>query len=480
MTGPDTRGRTTFPAPFLNVLVNTLFVSVIDFTVFFAITFFVYLETQSVFATAIIAGLYLVTTASTGIWFGGIVDHHRKKAVMQVSTAASAVLYAAALVIERTAAPGAFTDPGSVRLWVFVVLLMCGVIAGNLRGIAMPTLVTILVDEDRRDRANGLVGSAQGVSFLVTSVISGVLVAWGGMFAVLVVALAINLAAMVHLAAVRVPEPQVVRAEGAAGRTDLRGTYRMVRRTPGLLALVLFSTFNNFLGGAFMALMDAYGLSMMSVRAWGFLWGVLSTGLIIGGLLIARIGLGSNPVRTLLATNLVLWLVTAVFPLQPSVWMLAIGMYVFMLLVPFVEASEQTVLQRVVPLERQGRVFGFAQSVEQSASPLTAFLIGPIAQFVFIPFMTTGSGVDWIGGWFGTGPARGMALVFILVAIIGLVVTGWALRSRFYGLLSRQYREAPPPEEASAVEGVPPAPTVPALTVPPSPDAPPGGGPALR
>ena len=46
-----------------------------------------------------------------------------------------------------------------------------------------------------------------------------------------------------------------------------------------------------------------------------------------------------------------------------------------MVLMPFAEAAEQTVLQRVVPYERQGRVFGFAQSVEQSAAPLTAFLM---------------------------------------------------------------------------------------------------------
>ena len=57
-------------------------------------------------------------------------------------------------------------------------------------------------------------------------------------------------------------------------------------------------------------------------------------------------------------------------------------------------------------------MFGFAQSVELAASPLTAFLIGPLTQFVVIPFMTDGVGAQTIGGWFGTGPARGMALVF--------------------------------------------------------------------
>lgn len=52
----------------------------------------------------------------------------------------------------------------------------------------------------------------------------------------------------------------------------------------------------------------------------------------------------------------------------------------------------------------------FAQSIEQAASPLTAFMIGPIAQFIFIPFMTTGAGVDLLGTWFGVGADRGIAL----------------------------------------------------------------------
>jgi DHA3 family multidrug efflux protein-like MFS transporter len=449
-SGGESTARAGFPGTFIHVLVNTLFVSVIDFTVWFAITFYVYLETRSVFATSMIAGLYLVMTAATGIWFGSLVDHHKKKTMMLISTLVSLVLYAVAFAIERTAAPGAFTDAGSFRLWAFVVVLMLGVVAGNIRNIALPTLVTILISEDRRDRANGLVGSASGVSFLVTSVLSGLLVAAGGMFYVLLLGLGINLIAIAHLAAVRVPEHGIQRVAGAPGKVDLRGTFRLVRRVPGLFALILFSTLNNFLGGAFMALLDAYGLSLMSVRAWGFLWGVLSTGLIIGGLVIAKTGLGRNPLRSLLLSNVAMWTITIIFPLHASWIMLAAGMYIYMLLIPFVEAAEQTILQKVVPYERQGRVFGFAQSVEQSASPLTAFLIGPIAQFIFIPFMTTGAGVGLVGAWFGTGPDRGIALVFVLTGLIGLIVSIIALRSRYYRLLSDRYQLATTTETAAA------------------------------
>ena len=120
------------------------------------------------------------------------------------------------------------------------------------------------------------------------------------------------------------------------------------------MPLIAFSCFNNFLGGTFMALMDAYGLSLVSVQAWGLLWGVLSTGVIVGGLLVARIGLGSNPVRTILLVNVVTWTATALFPLRSSILLLSVAMMVFMLLMPFAEAAEQTVLQRVVPVRAAG------------------------------------------------------------------------------------------------------------------------------
>src|SRR3954451_23223247 len=107
-------------------------------------------------------------------------------------------------------------------------------------------------------------------------------------------------------------------------------------------------------------------------------------------------------------------------------------MMVFMLLVPYAEASEQTILQRVVPYERQGRVFGFAQSVEQAASPLTAFLLAPVTELVVVPFMTDGAGARAIGGWFGTGADRAIALVFVVTGLLGLVGTAIALVSRPY------------------------------------------------
>jgi len=433
---------------FHQILANNLIANITNFTVWFAITFWVFLETQSVFATGLIAGIYLVLTGSLGIWFGSLVDHHRKKRVMLASSAVSFVFYTIGLAIALAVPDAELTRIAGAPLWLFILIVMAGMIAGNLRAIALPTIVTMLVPEDRRDKANGLVGMVTGIGFLTTSAISGFLVAWGGMIATLLLALVFTLLVFAHLLFVKFDETLPNASEDAPKKIDLRGTIKVIAGIPGLFALIVFAAFNNFLGGVFMALMDAYGLSLMSVENWGLLWAFVSTAFILSGLLISRTGLGKNPLRTLMIVNLIVWAVSAVFTLQSSIPLLAAGCFIWLFLGPYAEAAEQTTLQKVVPFERQGRVFGFAQSVEQAASPLTAFLIAPLAQFVFIPFMTDGAGAEAIGSWYGAGPERGIALVFSLAGVLGVLLTIWAFNSKYYRQLSTAYAEAPAPISA--------------------------------
>jgi MFS transporter, DHA3 family, multidrug efflux protein len=426
---------------FYHILGNATAAALINFTMWFALTFFVYLQTKSVAVTGMIAGLYAALTAISGIWFGSLVDHHKKKTVMLASSIASLTLYIICFVLYQYAPDGAFAEPTSILLWAFICTLMLGVIVGNIRSISLMTSVTMLIPEDRRDKANGLVGTATGASFMVTSVISGLLVALSGMFHALLFAIIGTLVIIIHVLWLRIPEHGI--AHGAEQASiDFKGTLKVVLAIPGLWALIIFTTFNNFLGGIFMALMDAYGLALVSVQTWGFLWGFLSIGIIVGGSIVAKKGLGKNPLHTLLLCNIIAWIICSVFTLHASIVWLTVGMFVWMCLTPAMEAAEQTILQKVVPAERQGRVFGFAQSIEQAASPITAFLIGPLTQLVFIPFMTDGKGAELIGSWFGTGADRGIALVFTLTGIIGLIVTCVALGSRYYRQLSAQYQQS--------------------------------------
>lgn len=426
--------------PFRHILANSLIQNVTNYTVWFALVFWAFLETRSVFVTGMVGGFYMVMTAGLAMWLGSLVDHYRKRSVMLASSAVSFGLYGLALAAHALIPAEAMARVAGAELWLFIVLVMLGVLGGNIRMIALPTLVTALIPEEGRDKANGLVGMVNGIGMVMTSAVSGFLVASGGMAGTLVFGLVLTAAAFVHLSAVRVEEPAPADAtEPTRREIDLRGTIRVVAGVPGLFALILFTSFNNLLGGVFMALLDAYGLSLMEVQQWGLLWAIVSCGFVLSGFVISKTGLGRNPLKTLLVVNMIVWAVAAVFTLRSSVLLLGVGCFVWLFLYPFAEAAEQTTLQKVVPFARQGRVFGFAQSVEQAAAPLTAFLIGPLTQFLVIPFMTDGAGAAAIGHWYGSGPERGMALVFSAAGILGVVAAVAAARSRPYRLLSEVY-----------------------------------------
>lgn len=425
---------------FYQLLGNSLIAGVTNNFVWFALTFWLYLETKSVLATSYLAGIYLVATAVTGFWFGSIVDHNKKKVAMLSSSFITLALFLAGLIFYMVTPQSAFQDVQSMQLWILVVLLMSGVIVGNIRNIAVPTTVSILVPEDNRDKANGLVGSMMGIAFSITSFASGLVLGYWGMGAALYLAVGFTILAIIHLVLLSIPEKEIVHLDQKQ-KIDIKGTFKVIQGIPGLFALILFATINNFLGGVFMSLMDAYGLSLVNVQTWGILWGFLSLGFIVGGIIISKVGLGKNPLRTLFLANMAMWTVSMIFTLQPWIALLSAGMFTWITLVPFAEAAEQTIIQKVVPHERQGRVFGFGQSVEQMASPLTAFFIGPIAQYFFIPFMTNGAGVDLIGDWYGVGQGRGIALVFSATGLIGLIITIIAMKSKQYKQLSKAYLE---------------------------------------
>ncbi|MET0860176.1 MAG: MFS transporter [Microbacterium sp.] len=428
---------------FYQVLANTAVANVTSSFLWWALTFWAYLETKSVLATAIIGGSYMLFVAVFGVVFGVIVDRTKKKAVMVLSSAITLIAYLLAGALYLAFPESVLVNWGGPWFWVFAGIILIGGVVENMRNIALSTTVTLLVPGDRRDRANGLVGAVQGIAFMVTSVFSGLSIGLLGMGWTIIIAIFATGLALTHLLFVPIPERGVAHVEGAPKGFGFRGVIPAVLAVPGLLALILFSTFNNLVGGVFMALMDPYGLTLFSVEMWGIVLGITSFGFIIGGGLVAKFGLGKNPVRTMLLVNIGIAVLGMTFAIRELWWIYALGILIFMCLMPIAEAAEQTIVQRVVPFEKQGRVFGFAASIESAAAPVSAFLIGPIAQFWLIPYMNSPAGQDTFGWLLGPGEARGIALAFVAASLVLLVVVLLAFVSKPYRRLSAAYASAP-------------------------------------
>lgn len=447
MTEKTTAGRT-----FILVLVNTAVANVTTSFLWFALTFWVYLETRSVLATGIIGGAYMLLVAIFGMVFGTIVDRHRKHQAMIFASLTTLVAFGIAGTLYLLFPEDVLLDLGGPWFWLFAGIILFGGVIENMRNIALATTVTLLVPEERHANANGLVGTVGGLAFMVTSVFSGLSIGLLGMGWTLLIAIVFTAIVLVHLLTLSIPEEKP-QPEERAPLVDVRGAVSAIRLVPGLFALIIFATFNNLIGGVYMALMDPYGLELFAVEWWGIVLGISSTGFIIGGLLIAKFGLGTNPIKTMLVLVMLMGALGSLFTIRESWLLYAVGIWLYMVLIPAVEASEQTVIQKVVPFRTQGRVFGFAQAFEAGAAPITAFLIAPIAEFIIIPYMRTDTGERTWSWLLGTGEARGIALVFFAAGVIMIIVAALAFLTKSYGKISATYAQnkdsVPTPDEAS-------------------------------
>lgn len=148
----------------------------------------------------------MLLVAVVSIPFGGVVDRHHKHRVMIASSLVTLTAYALAGGLFLLVDTRSLVDWTGPWFWVFTLLVLAGGVVEQLRNIALSTTVTLLVPDGERDRANGLVGAAQGLAFMATSALSGLSVGRLGMGWTMVLALVATAGALAHLLTLRIPE----------------------------------------------------------------------------------------------------------------------------------------------------------------------------------------------------------------------------------------------------------------------------------
>src|ERR1700741_5586702 len=124
---------------FRQLLVNTLISGVTSTFLWFALTFWVFIETNSVVATGMIGAAYSLATAVLAPFFGTFVDRHRKHTVFTVATLISSVCFAIATALYIALDTDHLLEMGSPWFWLLIGFTLFGSVASMLRSIALST-----------------------------------------------------------------------------------------------------------------------------------------------------------------------------------------------------------------------------------------------------------------------------------------------------------------------------------------------------
>jgi MFS family permease len=296
----------------------------------------------------------------TSLLLGSLIDRFQPRVIMAFDNGIRA------LVIGLIPILYAF---GLLELWMlFGLTFLAGMLAPATEVGARTVLPDLVPDEDL-ETANLLWSFSMNLSLVIGPAVAGVLVAAFGGPAVLL----IDAASFAVMALVAAALPRLVRTQPAvqaplAERLGLRQLWNMkVVRFTTLLSLAFFFSY-----GPLEAALPSYSADILrtDARGYGLLWSALAIGALLGTISSTTV---SKRLRLGIALPLIalLW-GASLLPLAftNQLWLAATMLFVGGLMWGPYTPMETTLLQRSVPKEQLGRVFGARSALLTAGSPL--------------------------------------------------------------------------------------------------------------
>ncbi len=357
-----------------------------------ALLWFVLQLTGSGAAVGLVILCFDLPGVVTGAILGRLLDRYQPRLVMSFDNLARAVLIAAIPTLYAL---------GALQLWHILVLALLAGALSPATTAGVRAFVPHLVDDADLDRANALTATSLQFSYLAGPLVAGVVVArLGGPWALFVDAASFLLMGLLVLTLPTIARVPLVAQPPAANRWLGFGALFSVRYVPALtlLSLVFFFSY-----GPLEAALPVYSGQTLHANAsgYGLLWTGFGVGAFAGVLTLTRL---SNRWRPSIALPMiaVLWgalLCPLFFIHQLPLAMLFLGL-AGASWAPYTP-METTLLQRLIPAEIRGQVFGARHSLVVAAAPLGAALGGVLLQYLSAPLVIAISGVACILGGLG-------------------------------------------------------------------------------
>jgi DHA3 family macrolide efflux protein-like MFS transporter len=321
---------------------------------------------------------------------------------------------------------------GTLEVWHIYLLSAIGSALGTFQRPAYQASITMLVPKKHLARANGLVQTADALGGILAPVLAGFLFVTVGLSGIVLIDFVTYFFAVSALLLVRIPQPRPEpTAEGEKGTVvrDVRFAWRYLRQRPGLLGLLFYYAAVNFFLSTVFVLSGPLVLSQHDARVYGLVQTALGIGGLAGGLLASTWGGPKTRLIRAVTGGIALYMVgiiVAGLRIHPA--FPALGLAFTVLVVSIVQSISNAIWQMKVAPDVQGRVFSLRYVLATIITPLAYLAAGPLADHVFEPLMWEGGALasTVLGTWMGTGPGRGIGLIYGLSGVLVILISALA------------------------------------------------------
>jgi len=387
----------------------------------FSLTIWAYEKTGSATALALVGFFFVTPMLIISPIAGAIVDRHDRKLMMMLSDLASGIVTIGVLILHSL---------GELQVWH---LYVSGAIQGTFQTFQWPAYsaaIATMLPKKHYGRANGMMSLAESGSGIFAPLLAGALLGFIGLTGILTIDVITFVLAIAALLVVHVPNPKRTeeggQAQGSIWKEAAYG-FRYILARPSLLGLQMVFLLGNFFTGIGFILFAPMILASTGNNEliFGSVNSAGAVGGVVGGLVMSAWGGPKKRIHGVLAgwgLSSIVGFILFGFGRSAGIWIVASFLGAFF--GPVINGSNQAIWQAKVAPDLQGRVFSIRRLIAWFVNPASMLVAGPLADKLFEPAMQEGGMLAVIfGDLLGTGPGRGMALIFILVGMAAAVVS---------------------------------------------------------
>ncbi|MDF2952456.1 MAG: transporter [Anaerocolumna sp.] len=343
----------------------------------YAITWYITLETKSgtMMMVSIIAGFLpsFILSPFAGVW----ADRYCRK---------NLIAFSDSLIAISTLLLAILFLMGYRSIWLLFIVSAVRSVGTGIQSPAVSAFLPQLVPEEQLTKVNGINGSVQSFVMLLAPMVSGGLLSVASIesiFFIDVVTAALAVSILVFFLQVA-PHEKAVLNQDISYFEDLKSGLHYINHHGYLKKMFLFCAIFFFLSApvAFLTPLqvtrsfgdDVWRLTVIEVT--------FSSGMMVGGLLLASWGGFKNRIHTMTLSSILIGVSTFSFGIIPNFLLYSVVMGFLGLIMPLFNTPAIVLLQEKVEEEYMGRVFGVLNMIISVTMPVGMLFFGPMSDTV--------------------------------------------------------------------------------------------------
>ncbi len=376
----------------------------------FGLGVYVFKETGLASASTLITLLAFLPGLLLAPFAGVLADKYDRRLLMILGDGLSALGLVYILVCMMS---------GKAQLWQIGVGVTVSSIFSSLVEPSFKATITDLLSEEDYSKASGLVQLSGSAKFLISPLIAGFLLRISDIKLLLVIDICTIFMTVAVTFAVRKGLVSKVSGAKKSFMKEFRTGMTALTKNRGVFMLVLSGIGISFSLGCIQALYTPMILGFSDSSVLGITTTVSACGMLVSSLLLGIIPVRKGFTKVLSRSLFFAGIFMAGFGLRENIILICTFGFLFFSMLPFTNMSLDYLIRTNISNDVQGRVWGLIGIISQLGYVIAYSILGPLADFVFIPMLTpNGILADSIGTVIGTGTSRGVGLLIILAGLL--------------------------------------------------------------